>query len=321
MSGALQRPRTAVVLPVRGHARLLDGCLEALSRQDVPVDEVVVVDDSPEESLEELPGTRVVRSRGRGPYAARNIGWRSTGADVVLFLDARTRPRPEWSRRLTEPFGDPEVALVGSEVEVLPGESLGARASHAQQFYRLRNYLARPFFRPYLPTCSLAVRRSDLEAVDGFSEVRSGGDADFCWRVLGRPGRRLVAVEDVLADWVPRDRARDYVEQNYRYGRSNHQLRLDWAHEGADLPAPVPAARLVRNLAAMSLRFARARLRGDEDRQVQQLSHSAGVCFDLGYRLAHDRYRLRNRPRAEGRRVAPVAGAAPVTGPSGPGDR
>ncbi len=282
--------RTAAVLPVRGHARLLDGCLETLRAQELPVDDLVVVDDSPDGSLGEVPGVRVVRSRGRGPYAARNIGWRSSEADVVLFLDARSRPRPHWSRRLLEPFDAPDTALAGSEVEVLPGEGLGARASHSQQFYRLENYLSDPFFRPYLPTCNLAVRREDLEATGGFGEVRSGGDADFCWRVLGRAGRRLEAVEEVLMDWIPREDPKEFLEQNYRYGKSNHQLRLDWQAEGADVVPAQPHLRLLKTAAVLASRFARAGRRGDRDAAALNLRHAAGVCFDIGYRVAVDRY-------------------------------
>ncbi|NAZ85191.1 glycosyltransferase [Kineococcus indalonis] len=287
--------RVAAVVPVRGHQRLLDGCLDALRAQEHPLDDLVVVDDSPEGSLEGLEGVRVLRSGGLGPYAARNVGWRAVDADVVLFLDARSRPRPRWSQRLLEPFADASVALAGSEVRVSGGGSAGARASEVQQFFQLRNTVARSFFLPYLPTCNLAVRRTDLEAVAGFSTVRSGGDADFCWRVLGRPERQLRVVEDVLMDWVPRDRARDYLEQNYRYGRSNFSLRTDWADRGCPPARPVARGRLLRSAAAVAARYGAARVRGDLDGQVTYLTHASGLCFDVGYRVAVDRRRLARR--------------------------
>lgn len=308
--------RTAVVLPVRGHARLLDGCLEALRAQHQPVDDLVVVDDSPEASLGDLAGVRIVRSRGRGPYAARNLGWRSSDADIVLFLDARSRPRRSWSERLLAEFQDDTVALAGSEVAVLPGESLGARASHEQQFFRLRNYLADPFFLPYLPTCNLAVRRTDLDAAGGFSEVRSGGDADLCWKVLSSRDCRLAAVDEVLMDWVPRDKARDYLEQNYRYGGSNHQLRLDWAAAGAPPASPKSLLPIVKSGVWLGTRLLSARVRRDDEATARYLSWSAGLAFDLGYRKAFSR--SRDQARAipgglSGRETAPNPTSSPTT--------
>ncbi len=288
---------TAVVLPIRGLGTLLADCLAALADQVAPPAQVVVVDDSPDASLPAdrlaalIAGSPIrvtlLRSGGVGPYAARNIGWRATSAPVLLFLDARSRPHPEWAGTLAAVFDDPAVALTGSEVQVLGGRSLGARAAERQQFFRLRNYLGTPDFRPYLPTCNLGVRRSDLEAVRGFREVRSGGDADVCWRVLDRPGRLLEPVHEVLMDWVPRDSTRDLLEQNYRYGRSSVVLRRDWAAAGARTWPPVPAGVLARRAGLLGLRLAMAAARRDGDAQVDLVARAAQWSLDYGYRRSY----------------------------------
>lgn len=301
-------PVVAVVVPVRGADVLLAGCLAALATQTLSPAEVVVVDDSADGGLraDALTGVggvpvRVVRSGGVGPYAARNLGWASTTAEVLLFLDARSRPRPGWAAALAATFDDPGVALTGSEVLVLGGASLGARASAQQQFFRLANYLATPDFRPYLPTCNLGVRRLDIEAVGGFREVRSGGDADLCWRVLGRPGRRLEPVPELLMDWVPRSSTKDYLEQNYRYGRSSLALREDWAAAGARRWPPLPAPVLARRAAMLAVRFGVATVRHDERRKVDLTARAGQWSLDLGYHRAH---------RAAGS-TAPSGGGSP----------
>jgi glycosyltransferase involved in cell wall biosynthesis len=280
--------RSAAVIPVRGHESLLRGCLADLDKQSQPLDEIIVVDDSPDGSLEAPQGVEVRRSGGRGPYFARNLGWQSTTADVIFFLDARSRPRRGLVATLLRLFDDPGVALAGSEVNVLDGGSLGARASHRQQFFRLKNYVEEPFFMEYLPTCNLAVRRADLEHVGGFRSVRSGGDADLCWRVLMTPGRRLEVVEETLMDWVPRDRATDFIEQNYRYGKSHFALRKDWSGQGLDLVQGTPRHRLLKTTIAIGARYAHARVRKQDDEAVEQLVHASGVLFELGYRVAQD---------------------------------
>ncbi|WP_432544883.1 glycosyltransferase [Kineococcus sp. SYSU DK002] len=284
------RLRTAAVLPVRGHAALLDGALAALAAQTTPVDEVVVVDDSPTPVLRLDGAVRVVHSGGAGPYAARNLGVAATGADVVLFLDARSRPRPDWVRRTLERFDDEQVGIVGSDTVVLGGTSLAERASEVQQFSRLDKYVAKPFFLPYLPTCNLAVRRTDFDAVEGFSTVRSGGDADLCWRLQVATGHRLDVVPDVLMEWVPRDEARQLLEQNYRYGKSHHALRCDWSRRGLDVVPPLPAWRLAARTGKALLRFGVALPRG-RGAQAERFVALAGACFDWGYWNAHRRSR------------------------------
>lgn len=282
---------TTAIIPVRGHGALLQQCLQALFAQAQPVDEVIVVDDSPDGSLEPIDGVRILRSGGQGPYAARNIAAAETGSDILLFLDSRSRPRAPWVERTTARFSDVSIAIVGSDVLVSTGPSLAAAASHAQQFARLRNYLAAPYFRPYLPTCNLAVRRADFLTVGGFPTVRSGGDAELCWRVLELPGRRLDAVEEVLMDWVPRTSTRELLEQNYRYGKSSFALRTRWHDKGASVPAPLPYWRLVRRTAWVAARAAAAWARRDRERLVAYVAGSAQLCSDWGYRVASGRAR------------------------------
>lgn len=284
---------SAVVIPVGGHSRLLDQCLASLRAQDHPLDEIVVVDDSPGGVLEGPPGVTVLRSGGRGPYAARNLGWRHADADVILFCDVRSRPRPGWVRLvLTELVGD-GVVLSGSDVLVAGGSSLAARAAAQMQTFRLTNYLADPFFLPYLPTCDLGVRRSALLEVGGFPEVRSGGDADLCWQVQRVTGGRLAAVASIEMDWVPRDRVGDHLEQFYRYGRSHHQLRSRWALAGLDVPAPRPwwriGARTLKAAGRLVVALVVARTRRRPDAAVRPLADLAWAVNEVGYALEHVR--------------------------------
>jgi glycosyltransferase involved in cell wall biosynthesis len=283
LTGAL---RLATVLPVGAELDLLDGALAALRAQDRAPDELIVVDDSPGGTLAAPDGVRLLRSGGRGPYAARNAGWRAADADVILFCDVRSRPRPDWARRTAGLFADPAVALAGSEVLVRGGESLGARAGERHQFFELRKYVEDGFFRPYLPTCNLAARRDDLEAVGGFEEVRSGADADLCWRILDRPDRRLATVPDVLMDWIARDRIRDYLEQSYRYGKSNYALRSAWQGRGAPQREPWPRRLLLRRGLGTAARTAAAALTRRRERLLELMRDWANLAFQAGYRAA-----------------------------------
>jgi glycosyltransferase involved in cell wall biosynthesis len=285
-------PRASVVLPVGERSPLLPACLEAIHSQATPIDELIVVDDSRRGALGDVEGAKTLRSGGRGPYAARNIGWRAAKGELVLFLDVRSRPRPQWSRRVEAAFEDPDVAIVGSDVTILGGPSLGARASERQQFFRLEKYNDNAFFRPYSPTCNLATRRADLELVDGFREIRSGADADLCWRILDLPRRRLEPIDEVLMDWVPRESLRGYFEQNLRYGGSHWALRHSWAHAGAPQSRPMPHLLLARRIAGVTVRGVLAAAQRDEAAVLDELRKGGRFAYHVGYRLAADRARI-----------------------------
>lgn len=281
---------TAAIIPIRGHASLLDGVLLALTQQTKPLDEIIVVDDAPTATLKAGAGTSVVSSGGVGPYAARNVGVAASTADVVFFLDARSRPRSDWVARTVERFADPSVGIVGSETVVRGGPTLAAKAAEVQQFSNLDKYITAPFFLPYLPTCNLAVRRTDFESVSGFSTVRSGGDADLCWRIQRSTGHRLEAIADVLMEWVPRDRARELLEQNYRYGKSHHGLRAEWADRGLTVTEPLPLWRLLARTTRAVVSSGGA-LVTDRDNLPHNVVRMAGVCYDWGYWTAYRKAR------------------------------
>ena len=283
---ATSSQRASVVVPVRDDSELLRGCLDAVRAQDDQLDEVIVVDDSPGGTLAGMDGVRVLRSGGKGPYAARNVGWRAAENEVILFVDVRSRPRPTWGRVVTALFEDPSVALAGSDVLTRGGPTLGARVGERQQFYDLRKYTTDAWFRPYLPTCNLAARRTDLEAVGGFREIRSGADADLCWRTLERPGRRLETVDETLMEWVPRATLRGYLEQNYRYGRSHRALRHSWAAQGAPPPVGMSYPLLARRIAGVVVRSTLAAARRRDEELLEQLLKGGRFAYHVGYRRA-----------------------------------
>src|SRR5204862_2308411 len=92
------------VIPTIGRPSLAT-LLAALRAQCPQPNEVVIVDDrsfSAEDPIDvdvALP-LQVLRSGGRGPAAARNVGWRATTSPWVVFLDDDVIIGPDWSRQL-----------------------------------------------------------------------------------------------------------------------------------------------------------------------------------------------------------------------------
>jgi HAD superfamily hydrolase (TIGR01662 family) len=186
-------PLYSVVVPTVGRpslATLLDGL--AAQRGPRP-QEVVVVDDRPDPSTPLLERSswpfplRVVRGWGRGPAAARNLGWRLTTTEWVEFLDDDVVLPPGWARTLAV-----DLALLPSDVGGSQGRIRVPLPTSRRPTDWERSTAGLESAR--WATADMAYRRSALLAVDGFDERFPRAyreDADLALRVR-RAGHRLV---------------------------------------------------------------------------------------------------------------------------------
>jgi glycosyltransferase involved in cell wall biosynthesis len=104
-----------IVVPTVGRPSLA-ALLDALTDQvaEVPGLQLLLVDDR-RDGREELavpgaltPYAKMLRGRGTGPAAARNLGWRAARYPWVAFLDDDVVPAPDWLRRLTADLAVPD---------------------------------------------------------------------------------------------------------------------------------------------------------------------------------------------------------------------
>ncbi|MDU0315382.1 HAD-IIIA family hydrolase [Phycicoccus sp. M110.8] len=198
-------PAYAVVVPTVGR-QSLHTLLESLAAQEGPAPaEVVVVDDRRTAPGADdvsdlsavvpagLAGVRVLRGFGRGPAAARNLGWRVVEAPWVAFLDDDVELPLDWSTRLAADLGEaePDVGAVQGRLRVpLPPDRKPTdweRSTAGLQDARWA-------------TADMAYRREALLGVHGFDERFPRAyreDADLALRVRGAgwrltTGSRLV---------------------------------------------------------------------------------------------------------------------------------
>lgn len=174
----------AVVIPTIGRP-CLAGCLDALSaaRGERP-EEIVIVDDRPGPGpLVPTPEgiiARVVRSGGRGPAAARNVGWRATSAPWVAFLDDDVRVGPTWCDDLVRDLknASPETGGVQGRITVpLPSDR------RPTDWERGTAGLANAWWI----TADMAYRRDALVETGGFDERFPRAfreDADLALRTM-----------------------------------------------------------------------------------------------------------------------------------------
>lgn len=192
----------AVVVPTIGRPSLAR-LLGTLADQDTdggrygPV-EVVVVDDRPVTRTPFAPAVgrwpeRVVRSGGRGPASARNLGWRVATAEWVVFLDDDVELPDGWARALVE-----DLAVCGLDVGGSQGRIEVPLPSRRHPTDWERNTAGLEHAR--WATADMAYRRAALLQVHGFDERFPRAyreDADLALRMrragwqLVRGGRRV----------------------------------------------------------------------------------------------------------------------------------
>ena len=223
-----------VIIPVRNMPVHIAECVGALRKQLCNGDALTVVDDGSTDETATVATELGARVRSiadsRGPYFARQVAARTATADVLLFVDARCRALPgllEAHRMLQQ---DDSVALSCTAVRTSGGERLAQRIAARQQPFALAGKLGVPGRLDFYPTANLGIRRSAFEAVDGFRAMRSGADADICWRIQQAGLGRLVADRRELMTWIPRTTMRDLGSQWNRYGGST--AYLEWVHPG-----------------------------------------------------------------------------------------
>ena len=110
------RITVTVVICTRHRADTLRKCLDALAQQQLPPEEVIVIDNSAGDRATECVareyGAHYLVEPNRGLSRARNLGLKASKSAIVAFLDDDSVPEPQWLGSLLEPFHNARVASV-----------------------------------------------------------------------------------------------------------------------------------------------------------------------------------------------------------------
>lgn len=181
----MQRPSVSVIVPFFGDEVAADSAIGALRAIELRAgDELLVADNTDAGILAARFEEGFATAAKRQPYSARNEAAARATGEWLLFTDADCRPRPDLlDAYFDPPPGDRAGALAGEIVAAGEGATLAQRYAADRRLLSSELFLAHPY-RPMGVTANLLVRRAAFEAVGGFAEgVRSGGDADLCWRL------------------------------------------------------------------------------------------------------------------------------------------
>jgi GT2 family glycosyltransferase len=232
--------RVAVVIAAYDTGRWPDtvAAVRSVQAQSRPADEIILVIDHNPDLVEQargyFPTVQVIANkRARGASGARNTGVARTSADLLAFLDDDAVAEPQWLEELLTVLDRPDVVGVGGRL--LPLWPVARPAWFPEEFFWVIGASYRGMPEQVAPvrnvwSGSMALRRSDFEAVEGFREGfgKTGNrsrpeDTDLCLRVAeAAPGRTwMYAPGAVAGHKVPPVRA----TANFFFSRCWHEGR------------------------------------------------------------------------------------------------
>jgi hypothetical protein len=289
------RPTVDVVVPFRGSARSLAELTSRLARLRLLAgDTLTIVDNTPRGVAGAVPPPPiqiVAAAKRQSSYHARNRGAAAGSQPWLLFLDADVEPVPDLLDRYLAVDPEARTAVLAGAVRDLGSAS--GRESLAGRYARVRRLIDQAntlhMARPYAKTANCLVRREAFEQVGGFvDDVRSGGDADLCFR-LREAGWELEPRPAASVDHASRRRLLGLLGQRARHGSGAEWLEHRY-------PGFVGPRRrmigLARNLIEGAGGSAVSLVRGEREQAlVRLIDPVSNAAFDVGRRVPNATWR------------------------------
>jgi glycosyltransferase involved in cell wall biosynthesis len=209
-----------VVIPVRDSREDLKSCLEALRRQTVPADEILVVDDGSSDGTAEAAaerGARVVRQDRLGASRARNRGVAESSGEYVCFLDADCIAEPTWLAELCRPLrNDRSISGTIGRYET-DQSSLIARFVQLEVEGRYRRMTGQDRI-DFLNSGTCAFRRDVIARYPYDPEFQRLEDVELSFR-LSRGGEAMVYVPAAIVKHRHPESFRALLRRKFNYAR------------------------------------------------------------------------------------------------------
>ncbi len=204
MTAPLRTPSCAAIVATRNRGDKIAPLLESIVQSDLDDFELVIVDQSSDDSTEQavqpfLADDRFtfIRSSQVGLSRARNLAIANTTAEFIAITDDDCIVPPNWLRAITSPMrDDPQVGVVFCTVRPVPVDKIG----HTPHIIFDRNRKVTSTRSAWASArgglclgAGMAIRRAAFDDVGGFdlmlgpgSKFGAAEDNDLSWRCLLR---------------------------------------------------------------------------------------------------------------------------------------
>lgn len=158
----------SIIIPVYNEQDYLALCLDAIEKQNLKPDEVIVIDNNSTDNTlkiaKKYPFVKIINEKKQGALFARTTGFNAAKSDIIGRIDADTRIEPNWTERVIEDFQDASVAAItGSshfyDMPLSPWNHL------LEDFFKNMLYKYENNF-PFLFGANMAIRKSAWDKIE-----------------------------------------------------------------------------------------------------------------------------------------------------------
>ena len=165
-----RRVQASIVMPALNEEKYIGASLEGLTRQTFKDFEIIVVDGASADRTRSIAGkyARVLIEKRKGMARARNKGAKAANGDILIFLDADTKPTRSLVSTYLDAFDDEKV--IAATGPILPLEKTNIRILWGYKFVSILFVKVSIFLGvPSLVGSNFAVRKSAFDKVHGFN--------------------------------------------------------------------------------------------------------------------------------------------------------
>ena len=154
----------------------------------------------------------------KSSYAARNFGSRYAKGDILAFTD--------FDCKLTKKYIIELQKLSISDIDIISGKiELYHIKNNIYEIFDSYAYLNQEqyFKKNYAATANLVLRRDAFHKLNGFIELKSGGDNEFCKRAIEN-GYQIYYNENLLINHPLRGSYIEHIRKTKRLGIGHGEL-------------------------------------------------------------------------------------------------
>jgi GT2 family glycosyltransferase len=200
-------PLASIIIPTYNQAAYIQATIDSALSQTYRDVEVIVVDDgSTDETSERLKDYRnkihCLRQNNKGPSAARNLGFRASKGDYILFLDSDDLLSPDMiATHVETQLANPIIGLTYSrwkQIDPSGTKILGEISPIKPEGDLIQALLRRKLF---FYGSATVMRRECLEKVGLFDESLSWGEDVDMWLRIAQAGFSFGFVDRTLTSY------------------------------------------------------------------------------------------------------------------------